>query len=106
MKNIQEIKENFINNLVKHEGMDREEAEEYARFICMDCADLTLCNDGEKDNYYMVQDKLWDEFGVEEGMLCLSCLANRIGRELVGNDFTDCKLNDEMNETVMELKNK
>jgi hypothetical protein len=56
------------------------------RFRCVDCRKCTFCS-GE---YYMVADALWSASGMGpfDGMLCLLCLEQRIGRELTINDFT------------------
>ena len=55
---------------------------------CLDCGVHT----GDIQEYYMVTDELWAEFG-EKGMLCIGCLENRMGRRLEPEDFTNCPLN-------------
>jgi hypothetical protein len=56
------------------------------RFHCVDCGKCTSSS-GE---YYMVDDDLWAVSGLEgnDGMLCLRCLEQRIGREPTIDDFT------------------
>jgi hypothetical protein len=56
-------------------------------FHCEDCGESTA------DEYYMVQDALWDAHGVGQGMLCIGCLEARLGRRLRAADFTDCLAN-------------
>lgn len=55
--------------------------------------------------YYMVLDKIWTAVGLGfdsvrryDGMLCISDLENRLGRELNRKDFTDCPLNQSVKE--------
>jgi hypothetical protein len=51
---------------------------------CIDCDVDTFAI----DEYYLVRDELWELSGGGDGMLCLVCLAARIGRPLVREDFT------------------
>jgi hypothetical protein len=60
-------------------------------FDCSDCGIHTA----EYGEYYMVHDELWRKHGAGDGMLCLSCLTGRIGRELTAQDFTNAPINDE-----------
>ena len=48
--------------------------------FCLDCQINTL----EAYEYYMVHDHVWSQTGLKknDGMLCISCLENRIGRTL------------------------
>lgn len=57
-------------------------------FTCLDCAACTLCI-GE---YYMVTDQVWDSVA-EDGMLCIGCLEQRLGRMLHAKDFKDVPIN-------------
>lgn len=61
-------------------------------FICMDCKVDTM----SIDEYYMVHDEIWEEAVPEfEGMLCIGCLEERLGRELTPDDFpTDLPVNE------------
>lgn len=75
-------------------------------YDCEDCG-----QDTDKINeYYMVHDSLWGAAGMEtneaftqgltntylpDGMLCVGCLENRIGRRLTPADFTDAPINSE-----------
>lgn len=60
-------------------------------FNCLDCHR----NTSQMNEYYMVQFHLWHEFVPEHnGMLCIGCLERRMGRELVGKDFTDAPINE------------
>lgn len=59
-------------------------------FLCLDCNVSTLWN-GE---YYMVKNKIWNKIHPDmEGMLCVGCLEERLGRSLIPADFTKCPLN-------------
>jgi len=59
-------------------------------FHCLDCGINTKYSE-----YYMVHNEIWlsSGLGLDDGMLCISCLEKRIGRKLNKNDFTDCLLN-------------
>lgn len=64
-------------------------------WYCLDCR--VSCFDN--DEYYMVHDSVWLQAHPDnDGMLCISCLEDRLERELDKTDFTDCPLN-EMNQT-------
>lgn len=56
-------------------------------FKCVDCRFDTM----RGLEYYMVSDELWASAGMGkrfgDGMLCIGCLENRIGRTLVPADF-------------------
>lgn len=56
---------------------------------CKDCK----CNTWTE--YYMVHDHVWRvaAFKTPTILLCISCLENRLDRELTAADFTDCPLN-------------
>jgi len=58
---------------------------------CVDCR----VNTDEIAEYYMVQFDLWESAGMDPdgGMLCIGCLEERLGRELVGADFLDAPIN-------------
>ena len=54
----------------------------------------------------MVTNYVWQDLaGADEGMICLSCLESRIGRELLPNDFTSVIINldDSMNPKSKKL---
>lgn len=60
-------------------------------FDCLDCRQ----NTSVMNEYYMVQFHLWARFVPEHhGMLCIGCLEDRMGRKLVGADFTDALINE------------
>lgn len=74
-------------------------------FKCMDCEVFTRSKWGGIDEYYMVNWELWyqatgfydlvyDPDNKDNGMLCIGCLENRIGRKLNRNDFMDAPVND------------
>lgn len=68
------------------------EDDDFSDFECVDCSINTLF----ENEYYMVHDHVWSgEAGMDSdgGMLCIGCLEVRIGRNLDGDDFTDCRLN-------------
>lgn len=57
---------------------------------CMDCDVCTRCL-GE---YYMVNDDVWLAANPNiDGMLCLTCLEERLGRELKKSDFKKLDMN-------------
>jgi len=64
----------------------------YTAFNCWDCNVNTL----SIDEYYMVDDALWEvateDFG-GDGMLCIGCLEARLGGQLVASDFPDLPIN-------------
>lgn len=59
--------------------------------FCVDCKVDTILI-GE---YYSVYPEVWanSKLGSHDGMLCISCLENRIGRILTSEDFTDFPIN-------------
>lgn len=66
--------------------------EEEAPFLCLDCNVSTL----RIREYYMVQFKLWELIvpnNHHEGMLCIGCVENRLGRQLVSEDFIEAPIN-------------
>lgn len=59
-------------------------------FRCKGCGVDTNAN----HEYYMLKDKVWFQvMGKKRGMLCISCVEKKLGRELNRSDFTDCPLN-------------
>lgn len=54
-----------------------------SNFSCVDCQVSTR----KLGHYYMVSNWLWRQAGAGRGMLCLSCLEQRIGRPLTTEDF-------------------
>jgi hypothetical protein len=77
----------YVDNFDDYEYYD--EDEDYSSFVCLDCGVNTLFI----DEYYMVQNSIWNKHGVDRGMLCIGCLEHRVGRRLEPDDFTDCPLN-------------
>ena len=69
------------------------------RCKCRDCEKDTMKGD---ENYYMVLFTLWDTYGVD-GMLCVRCLEERVGRKLTYYDFTNAPIN-RTNTFVQALK--
>ena len=60
------------------------------RFFCKKCNIDTL----EIKEYYMVKNEIWKKVNPElTGMLCITCLERKLGRQLKSEDFTDCLLN-------------
>ncbi len=55
---------------------------------CVDCGVDTI----KADEFYMVHDAVWP-LHPRDGMLCIGCLEQRIGRRLVPADFTDALIN-------------
>lgn len=60
--------------------------------FCVLCGVNTSCVGGIAE-YYMVHDDIWRKYGCFNGMLCIGCLEDRMGRQLVAADFTDCPVN-------------
>ena len=58
---------------------------------CVDCNVNTLTI----HEYYMVYDSVWEDSGLNkfDGMLCISCLEQRIGRRLQPDDFSNFPVN-------------
>lgn len=56
---------------------------------CIDCGVHTV----QIGEYYNVHDRIWEESGGEDGLLCIGCLENRLGRMLVPDDFGYCLIN-------------
>lgn len=58
---------------------------------CIDCGIHT----GLHLEYYMVRDDVWalSGLGGHDGMLCIACLEDRIGRALTPDDFPDLPIN-------------
>lgn len=59
------------------------------KWLCKDCGKDTFI---ERKDYYMVTHDLWYKFGVGNGMLCMDCIENRIGRKLTKSDILVCPL--------------
>lgn len=62
-------------------------------FKCKDCRTCTF----KAGEYYMVQDGVWStalpDGRSRRAMLCIGCLEARLGRDLVGADFTEAPIN-------------
>lgn len=65
-----------------------------------DCVD---CSRNTHFEHYFVHNSVWrDESHMPEtGMLCVSCLEKRIGRELAPQDFTDAHINNPKKSPMM-----
>jgi hypothetical protein len=64
--------------------------EQRKAFVCLGCGQ----NTSDMDEYYMVYDDVWlKAHPKRDGMLCVGCLENRLGRELNGTDFTRAPIN-------------
>ena len=59
-------------------------------FNCMDCGiDTSLSHE-----YYMVRNRVWLQANPQgDGMLCIGCLEESLGRQLTFKDFTNAPLN-------------
>lgn len=66
-------------------------AELLARFICMGCG----VNTHEINEYYMINKSTWYFVADSnpDGMLCIGCVEQKLGRKLTSKDFTTCPLN-------------
>ena len=57
-------------------------------FICLDCHIDTT------PEYYVIKNPLWKKANPQiNGMLCIGCLEQRLGRNLTKQDFTKAPLN-------------
>ena len=69
-------------------------------WICVDCQ--KDCAVDDKD-YYMVNNDVWEKYGVGEKMLCIECLEQRIGHSLTKSEILDCPLNNFLNPYTREI---
>lgn len=72
---------------------DNIEEELKFKTYCLDCGIDTI----ESNEYYMVNKDLWSQVTTEEsgeGMLCIGCLEERLGRRLSRKDFIDVPVNE------------
>lgn len=60
-----------------------------ADYVCGDCDYNTHLG----QEYYVVQDHIWELHGNGDGLLCIGCLERRLGRQLTAADFKDISLN-------------
>ena len=66
----------------------------FESFLCLDCGSNTAPGGDGLDEYYMIENEVWCSVNPSgEGMLCVGCLEDRLGRKLSPEDFTDCPLN-------------
>ena len=70
-------------------------------WYCKDCNKNTF--ESSEVDYYMLTHELWDRIGVGDGMLCIACVEERLGRKLKAEDLLDCPLNDSMNEYTQKI---
>jgi hypothetical protein len=84
-----------IDNVVIAVAHDRalDLARDKARNRCLDCGiQTTFTRNGWE--YYMLHDALWLTANPQiNGMFCIGCLENRIGRTLTSDDFTGAPSN-------------
>lgn len=58
------------------------------KWKCLDCKIDT------SHEHYFIHTELWlSVVNSKNGMLCIGCLENRLGRKLTANDFTDAYIN-------------
>jgi len=69
------------------------------KWLCVDCSRNT------KFEHYFVNNVVWfDLAGMpEDGMLCVRCIEQRIGRRLSKNDFTDAHINNPKTNSMTDL---
>lgn len=61
-----------------------------SRFLCEGCGNDT----GKLKEFYFVHTDLWlRAMPTVNGMLCIGCLEDRLGRKLLAADFTDASIN-------------
>ncbi len=55
---------------------------------------MRVCTNCEnEDEYYMVKNEIWAQYGNGGGMLCIGCLEERMDRKLTPDDFVDVPIN-------------
>jgi hypothetical protein len=60
------------------------------RWLCMECHKNTK----NKIDYYMLNTFLWRSIAKDiKGMLCVSCVENKIGHTITKSDLLNCPLN-------------
>lgn len=60
------------------------------KFLCQDCQIDT----GKNNEFYFIKTELWlSVMPTINGMLCIGCLENRLGRQLTATDFTSASIN-------------
>ena len=74
-----------------------------AHWLCRDCGKDCMIDD--KD-YYMVSHEIWDKIGVGVGMLCMSCLEERLGHKLKKTEILLCPLTEIFNPYTKEILNR
>lgn len=74
----------------------RRTARDWNRAPCEDCGRATIGTRKAPGEWYMVHDQVWAQAGMEAfgGCLCVGCLEQRLGRQLVPADFKDVEAND------------
>lgn len=61
-----------------------------SKFLCIDCRVDT----GKICEHYFINTDIWmSVVGSKTGMLCISCIENRLKRKLVSSDFPDVTIN-------------
>ena len=74
--------------------------EQYRKmYACADCG----INTSDNNNYYMIHNKLWEQYGAKQDILCFKCLEKRMGRKLKYTDFNDAPINNTC-DYVLQLK--
>jgi hypothetical protein len=74
-----------IGRIIKYNNMSSRK-----KFMCLDCS----CDTGKIGEHYMLKDEIWLSIvKSNKGMLCISCLESRLGRELTPNDFNNSHIN-------------
>jgi hypothetical protein len=60
-------------------------------FTCLDCMMPT----DDRGEYYMLKNEVWalTGLGTNDGMLCVGCVEDRLGRKLGSVDFSDATIN-------------
>jgi hypothetical protein len=88
----------------------REACDEDRRWLATELS-MFCCACGRRSDkavlYYMVRDDVWYSVGnkSKKGIMCLGCLADRLGRPLEAADFTDVPLNDRITVRVVNSLN-
>jgi len=71
--------------------------------LCDDCGLVVIGLRSHEHEWFMVHDEVWAEAGMPidekheysgEGVLCVGCLEQRLGRRLTSKDFPQLPVND------------
>jgi hypothetical protein len=81
--------------LIKAEEKRKRREKKMTQLPCSDCGADTTPVTRHGCEYYMVTADVWESAKIEmQGILCIGCLENRLGRRLQPCDFSTAPVND------------